>query len=349
MQRRNTAVKKIAAIVAGAMLIFSAACSQQSKDSEGTSPSESSNSAAQSAEFPRTIETLNGAKQPTTITIEQQPKRIVSASVSLTGSLLSIDAPIVASGGGNGESPMFTKDEGFGIQWADKAKEKGVESMWQLQPNVEAILAQNPELVIMSSVGGDQALDLYDQLASDVPVMVIDYSDKSWEDVTTMMGKATGLEKNADEVIKKYEDRVTEVKNSINLPPQPVNIVSMTPESMNFFTSESAQGRIFTSVGFEVATPPQELIGETSIGRQRSDAVGVVPENFGPALTGETVFAQTLKAEGKTSDKIRQNPQLAQAPAVTADRLYDLNPDAFRIDYYSAMNVLNNLEGWFKK
>jgi len=340
VQRRKTAVKKIAAIVAGAMLIFSAACSQQSKDSEGTSSSESSNSAAQSAEFPRTIETLNGAKQP---------KRIVSASVSLTGSLLSIDAPIVASGGGNGESPMFTKDEGFGIQWADKAKEKGVESMWQLQPNVEAILAQDPDLVIMSSVGGDQALDLYDQLASDVPVMVIDYSDKSWEDVTTMMGKATGLEKNADEVIKKYEDRVTEVKNSINLPPQPVNIVSMTPESMNFFTPESAQGRIFTSVGFEVATPPQELIGETSIGRQRSDAVGVVPENFGPALTGETVFAQTLKAEGKTSDKIRQNPQLAQAPAVTAGRLYDLNPDAFRIDYYSAMNVLNTLEGWFKK
>ena len=98
-----------------------------------------------------------------------------------------------------------------------------------------------------------------------------------------------------------------------------------------------------------MATPPQELIGETSIGRQRSDAVGVVPENFGPALTGETVFAQTLKAEGKTSDKIRQNPQLAQAPAVTAGRLYDLNPDAFRIDYYSAMNVLNTLEGWFKK
>ena len=150
-------------------------------------------------------------------------------------------------------------------------------------------------------------------------------------------------------MIKKYEDRVTEVKNGINLPPQPVNIVSMTPDSMNFFTPESAQGRIFTSVGFEVATPPQELIGETSIGRQRSDAVGVVPENFGPALTGETVFAQTLKAEGKTSDKIRQNPQLAQAPAVTAGRLYDLNPDAFRIDYYSAMNVLNTLEGWFKK
>ena len=103
MQRRNTAVKKIAAIVAGAMLIFSAACSQQSKNSEGTSSSESSNSAAQSAEFPRTIETLNGAKQPTTITIEQQPKRIVSASVSLTGSLLAIPATTGHNGSVNGE------------------------------------------------------------------------------------------------------------------------------------------------------------------------------------------------------------------------------------------------------
>lgn len=50
-------------------------------------------SSALAADWPRQITDSRG-----THTLESQPLRIVSTSVTLTGSLLAIDAPVVASG-----------------------------------------------------------------------------------------------------------------------------------------------------------------------------------------------------------------------------------------------------------
>ncbi len=47
-----------------------------------------------------------------TITLKSAPKRIVSTSVTLTGSLLAIDAPVIASGAGVPNS-RFTDSQGF--------------------------------------------------------------------------------------------------------------------------------------------------------------------------------------------------------------------------------------------
>lgn len=49
--------------------------------------------AVQAADWPRQITDSRG-----THTLESQPQRIVSTSVTLTGSLLAIDAPVIASG-----------------------------------------------------------------------------------------------------------------------------------------------------------------------------------------------------------------------------------------------------------
>lgn len=49
--------------------------------------------AVQAADWPRQITDSRG-----THTTESQPQRIVSTSVTLTGSLLAIDAPVIASG-----------------------------------------------------------------------------------------------------------------------------------------------------------------------------------------------------------------------------------------------------------
>lgn len=51
------------------------------------------NSSALAADWPRQITDSRGPH-----TLESQPLRIVSTSVTLTGSLLAIDAPVVASG-----------------------------------------------------------------------------------------------------------------------------------------------------------------------------------------------------------------------------------------------------------
>src|SRR5690606_29645295 len=54
--------------------------------------------------------------------IPAQPQRILSTSVTITGTLLAVDAPVVASGSaGNGT---------FFAQWAELAEERGVENAW---------------------------------------------------------------------------------------------------------------------------------------------------------------------------------------------------------------------------
>ena len=52
----------------------------------------------------------------------------VSASVTLTGSLLAVDAPVTASGATMPNSPV-ADDQGFFTQWSDVAKEKDVKAL----------------------------------------------------------------------------------------------------------------------------------------------------------------------------------------------------------------------------
>ncbi len=57
------------------------------------------------------------------ITLTSPPKRIVSTSVSITGTLLAIDAPVIASGGTLANSPVADKD-GYFYQWRSVANER---------------------------------------------------------------------------------------------------------------------------------------------------------------------------------------------------------------------------------
>ena len=71
---------------------------------------------ALAADWPRQIVDSRG-----THTLESQPQRIVSTSVTLTGSLLAIDAPVVASGATTPNNRVADA-QGFLRQWGDVAK-----------------------------------------------------------------------------------------------------------------------------------------------------------------------------------------------------------------------------------
>lgn len=74
--------------------------------------------AVQAADWPRQITDSRG-----THTLESQPQRIVSTSVTLTGSLLAIDAPVIASGATTPNNRV-ADDQGFLRQWSKVAKER---------------------------------------------------------------------------------------------------------------------------------------------------------------------------------------------------------------------------------
>ncbi len=93
---------------------------------------------AQAADWPRQVTDSYG-----THTLPSQPLRIVSTSVTLTGSLLAIDAPVVASGATTPNNRV-ADSQGFLRQWSEVAKARKLARLYIGEPSAEAVAAQMP-------------------------------------------------------------------------------------------------------------------------------------------------------------------------------------------------------------
>ena len=296
---------------------------------------------AAAADWPRQVTDSRGVH-----TLESKPTRIVSTSVTLTGSLLAIDAPIVASGATTPNNRV-ADGQGFLRQWGDIAKQRKIARLYIGEPSAEAVAAQMPDLILISATGGDSALALYDQLSAIAPTLIINYDDKSWQALLTQLGEITGHEKQAAERIAAFDKQLAQVKQQMTLPPQPVNAIVYTAaaHSANLWTTESAQGKLLHQLGFTLADLPAGLQTSTSQGK-RHDIIQLGGENLATGLNGEGLFV--FAGDEKDVAAIYANPLLAHLPSVKNKRVWALGTETFRLDYYSAMLVLQRLNAMFK-
>lgn len=297
-------------------------------------------SSAHAADWPRQITDSHGVH-----TLQQKPTRIVSTSVTLTGSLLAIDAPVIASGATTPNNRV-ADDQGFLRQWGDVAKARKLTRLYIGEPSAEAVAAQMPDLILISATGGDSALALYDQLSTIAPTLIVNYDDKSWQALLTQLGDMTGQEKQAAARIAEFDKQLATVKQQIKLPPQPVSAVVYTAaaHSANLWTSESAQGQFLQQLGFTQATLPAGLHASQSQGK-RHDIIQLGGENLATGLNGESLFL--FAGDQKDVDAVYANPLLAHLPAVKNKHVYALGTETFRLDYYSATRVLERLSALF--
>lgn len=295
---------------------------------------------AAAADWPRQVTDSRGVH-----TLEHKPTRIVSTSVTLTGSLVAIDAPVVASGATTPNNRV-ADGQGFLRQWGDIAKQRKVARLYIGEPSAEAVAAQMPDLILISATGGDSALALYDQLSAIAPTLIINYDDKSWQALLTQLGAITGHEKQAAERIAAFDKQLAQVKQKMTLPPQPVNAIVYTAaaHSANLWTAESAQGKLLHQLGFMLADLPAGLQTSTSQGK-RHDIIQLGGENLATGLNGEGLFV--FAGDEKDVAAIYANPLLAHLPSVKNKRVWALGTETFRLDYYSAMLVLQRLEAIF--
>lgn len=333
LRRRSVGTRIAVALGALAIGLTTAACSSGDESADAGAAT-----TAPSGAWPRTVDTATGP-----VELDTQPQRIVSTSVTLTGSLLALDAPLI----GTGAQPKstVTNDQGLFTQWADIADERDVEILYQGQPNVERITAAAPDLIVVSTSGADSAAQQVATLSQIAPTLLFDYSDKSWQDLTTQLAAAVGKEERATELLAEFDAKVDDAKKKIAPALQngaaPVNILTYnSPEDSRIFTAESAQGRLTTRLGLTVAPLPVEITGKAAADG-RSDIVAVNMENLPLALTGPTTFIVNAQQEG--ADRLKADPTLTAVPSVQRDAVFALDYDSFRLDYYSANNVVDRI------
>ncbi|MFE8101715.1 Fe2+-enterobactin ABC transporter substrate-binding protein [Brenneria goodwinii] len=308
-------------------------------DAQDTSPQTSTD---RHDGWPRTIQTFKGP-----LTLQQPPQRVVSTSVTLSGTLLAINAPLIGSGATSPRS-MMADNQGFFLQWGHLAAERGVKPLYISEPNAEAVAAAAPDLIVIAATGGDSALKLYEQLSVIAPTLVIDYGDKSWQQLTLLLGEATGHEADAQRVISQFEQRVLAVKQAIQLPPQPVSALVYYEDGRgaNICTAASAQGQLLNELGFQLATLPANIKTGTSQGK-RLDIVQISGENMADSLNGKSLLL--FAADNRTVYRLIGNPFLSHLEPVIKNQVWALGLDTFRLDYYSASNMLDSIERQFGK
>lgn len=328
MRRYLTA---LAAFAAAATLL--AGCGgAPGASSAGGSPTPASADAG----WPRTIEHAAGST-----TIEARPVRIVSTSPSVTGSLLAIDAPLVASAA---TAPSALTDErGFFTQWAQVAQERKVEVLYaNLELDLDAIDLFEPDLIIGSVNGGDATRDAYAQLSDIAPTVLVDYGTVTWQDLTTTLGKVTGLEDKAAATVASYDTWVAVKAKEVKQPVQPVTaLVYLGADGIWAFGDSSPQAQLLTSLGFTYQALPKDLLANQMPGANGVDIV--TAENMPAALAqSQTLFPVALGGRDPVAT-LKAEPLLANQPAIASGRVYSMGAEAFRLDYYSARNTVELL------
>lgn len=297
-------------------------------------------SLASDGAWPRQIDHAKGQ-----LTLKSKPVRIISTAPSLTGILLAIDAPVLAS---TATTPSgMTDASGFFSQWAEVAHQRGVEVLYgNLVFDIEAVIGWEPDLIVGSSTGADSIVQYYPELERlQLPTMIVDYANHRWQDVARLLGKATGQEEGAEEAIRRFDRYAADVAKTIVPPSGSVTIVGYNVGgSYSIGKSESAQAQVLASLGMTVAGLPESLRGGVT---RSSDFDFISHENLAAAISGDSVFL--LRADEKDVQAFLADPVLANLPAVVNRRVYALGQSSFRIDYYSGLQVIDTVAAALRK
>lgn len=304
------------AIITSSILLFSSLCF------------------AQDSAWPRSFTNADGS----VTVIESAPKRIISTSVSLTGTLLAMDTPLIGSAGA-------VKGEYFS-QWDEVAKERGLTNLWPAgSVDLESAYAVEPDLIIVSLTGADSALEQVEEFRQIAPTVILDYSIQSWQDLAKQIGELTGLEQQVAEKLADYERYVARTKQTLAIPEGQANIISYHGAGMlnAIGRPQGAHAMLLTSLGFDIEAPNDAW--QSSTARHR-DFIRVHYENLS-LLKGETTFL--IEADGRKAHEFMSNEVFINMPSVQNQQVYGLGLTSFRIDPYSARNIIDNIAKQFAK
>ncbi|WP_029144830.1 Fe2+-enterobactin ABC transporter substrate-binding protein [Microbacterium luticocti] len=332
----HTRLRTLVAASAAALALVLGGCAAAS--APATTDPASTGSGTADAGWPRTI-----AHEAGTTEIPAKPANIVSTSITLTGTLLAIDAPVTATA--TTTPSDITDTQGFFSQWADVAHDRGVTSLYpNLEFDEEAIIAAAPDLIVVSSTGADATADQYEKLSKIAPTIVLNYGDESWQQLAETLGEATGHEQDAADLVAGFDKRVADVAAKITVPGGTANAVvwNGTSGQTAFAKPGGAHAELLTALGFDIVGAPD---GADLSEKKRDDFAFLSIENATTALTGSVVFV--ISGDEKTAADLAKTPVLANAPAVKAGQIHPLGPTSFRIDYYSASQIVDTVESDF--
>lgn len=252
---------------------------------------------ADRSDFPVAVEAANG-----TIEIASRPDRIVSLSPTATEMLFAIDA---------GDQVVAVDDQSNFPAEAPKTDLSG------FTPNIEAIAAEEPDLVVVAN----DIEDLVAGLAKlEIPTLLLPAAEKlsdSYDQISSL-GSATGHVDDAETLVEEMKTEIGQLAASTPEPEEPLTYFHELDQTLFTLTSATFAGQVY------------ELAGLRNIADAAPDAAGGYPQlssEFIIDADPDFIFLADSKCCGQTAETVAARPGWSKIDAVSSDRVVTLDDD----------------------
>lgn len=330
-------MKAFRLVVTLMLVVVIAACGKENVANTGNAPaqnkSEESSSQEQTASTSteRTIEHAMGS-----VTLKQQPERVVLLFNGAVDNSVALGVTPVGAVESWEEKPwyLFLRDKMEGV------KNLGEET----QPNLEAIIALQPDLIIGAKSRHEK---IYSQLSDIAPTVMVD-NVFDWKGNLKIQAKALYKEKEAEDIFQKWDERVAEFKQKVgdNLSTTEVSIIRFESDGSARFYVTGFAGTIFEELG--LARPEaQQVEGQT--------VVNLTSKEQMQQLDGDYIFDITRYTEDDASreqshEAWTTHPLWKNLKGVKAGKYYPVDVITWNLSAgaLSAQSLLDELYKYFE-
>jgi iron complex transport system substrate-binding protein len=137
-------------------------------------------------------------------------------------------------------------DEGLPAYLGERTE--GIEVVGTIEePDLEAIAALEPDLIISATVRHE---GIYDQLSQIAPTVFTESSGTEWEQGVELVAEALGLEEEAEQALADYHDRAEQIGEDAGVEQTAAAIVRFLPDETRIYGPETFSGSVLAEVGF---------------------------------------------------------------------------------------------------
>jgi iron complex transport system substrate-binding protein len=229
-------------------------------------------SAPADAAFPRTVQHAMGETE-----IAERPERVVVLDTGELDSALSLGVTPVGA-------VTTAVSEDFLSYLADDAAD--VEVVGTIaEPNLEAIAALRPDLILSNKVRHE---DIYEELSQVAPTVFAEKVGAVWKDNLGLAAEALGLEAEAAGALEEYERDAAALGEDIGDPAgTTVSTMRFVEGTVRVYTAQSFIGTVMADIGLDhVQLPTQDVPTFAELSAEevtKADGEIVLYSSYGPA------------------------------------------------------------------
>jgi iron complex transport system substrate-binding protein len=183
------------------------------------------------------------------------------------------------------------------------------------EPNLEAIAALEPDLILSNKVRHE---DLYEQLSQIAPTVFAERVGAVWKDNLRLAAETLGLEDEAESAIAEVDDRAAALGETLGEPA--VSAVRFVGGTIRVYSSASFIGTVLADIGLrQVELPTGEVPTFTELS----------PEELTAADADVVLYSSYGAAEDSGAAAVLAGPLWPRLGAVQEDRAYAVEDDVF--------------------